>query len=298
MTQKQKVIIALFFSMLFWGFSFIWTTEALKTYNPLSTIFFRLIISVTFMLIINIWYKSIKRIEKQDFKWFLLLSFFQPFLYFIGENYGLVHASPTTTSVIISTIPLFAPIAAYVFLKEKITLINFFAIIISIVGVFLVIFKEDFSISTSSTGLLLLTLSVFSAVTYSVILVKLSGKYHVFTILFTQNLLGTILFAPLFIIVDFKDFISVGFNIQGFIPIFKLAIFASTLSYLFFIYGVKNIGITKTNIFANIIPAFTAIFSYFIIGETLTFINILGIFIVIFGVLITQIKFGTLFARN
>lgn len=292
MTQKQKTFLALFFAMLFWGLSFIWTTKALRIYNPLSTIFFRLTISVIFMYIINIWLKRISKINRNDFKWFLLLAFFQPFLYFIGENYGLLHASPTTTSVIISTIPLFSPVAAYFFLKEKISLINFISIIISILGVFLVIFKNDFTFSTSITGILLLSLSVFSVVAYSVIIVKLSDRYKVFTILFVQNLLGVILFAPIFLIVDFKDIIATGFNLQGVIPIIKLAILASTLSFLFFIYGVKHIGITKVNIFANIIPAFTAVFSYFLIGETLSYVNILGIIIVISSILITQIKFN------
>jgi len=290
MTRAQKVFIALFFSMLFWGFSFIWTSQALQIYKPLTTIFFRLAISVILMFVLNFGLKRIQKIKKEDIKQFMLLAFFQPFLYFIGENYGLIYASPTITSVIISTIPLFSPVAAYFFLKEKVTLINLAGILISIIGVFLVILKENLTFSTSLTGILLLTLSVFSAVIYSVLLSKLSHKYNVFTVLFTQNLIGLIFFIPLFGIIDLKDLINTGIKMEGVIPIIKLAVFASTISYFFFIYGLKHVGITKANIFANIIPAFTAIFSFYIFGEQLSLINIAGIIIVIVGVLITQIK--------
>jgi len=278
----------MFFAMMFWGFSFIWTKEVLAVYQPITTVFFRLLLSSIFMFAANIFIKQIERIRREDYWQFLLLSFFQPFLYFIGENYGLLYVSSTVTSVIISTIPLFSPIAAYFFLKEKIKLLNFIGIIISIIGVLFVIIKKDLSISASPVGIMFLTLAVFSAVIYSVIIVRLSGKYNVFTIISTQNTIGIVWFLPIFLFMDFTDFIEIGFNLKAFIPIVLLAVFASTLAYLFFIYGIQKLGIVKSNILANTIPIFTAIFAYFLIGEKLNSVNIFGIFVVIIGLIVTQ----------
>lgn len=291
MSQTQKVFTALFFSMLFWGFSFIWSAEALTIYNPFTVLLFRLSLSVIIMYFFNFYLKRLKLIKMSDLPIFITLAFFQPFLYFIGENYGLLYSSPTTTSVVISTIPLFSPIAAFFFLKEKISLLNIAGIIISVLGVFMVILKPGQAFSASGIGMALLGLAVFSAVIYSVILAKLSGRYNVYTILFTQNILGIIFFIPVFLYFDLNKFLNTGLVLKGIYPIVLLAFFGSTLAYLFFIYGVKHLGVTKTNIFANIIPAFTAFFSFLIIGEKLEKINIFGIFIVVFGVMITQIKF-------
>jgi drug/metabolite transporter (DMT)-like permease len=69
----------------------------------------------------------------------------------------------------------------------------------------------------------------------------------------------------------------------------QLSVFASTMAFLFFIPVVRDIGVTKANIFTNFIPVFTAIFSYFILSEVLTFNKIVGMLIVISGVLLTQI---------
>jgi drug/metabolite transporter (DMT)-like permease len=289
MSQKLKVFIALFFAMMFWGFTFVWTNKVLVFYNPPTIITIRLIISSLLLILLNLWLKQIQKVSRKDFFRFVILSLFQPFLYFLGENYGLTLVSPTVTSVIISTIPLFSPVAAYFFLKEKISLMNFIGILISIVGVFLLILKKDFQLDASPLGIAFLMLAVFSAVVYSVLVVKLSAKYNVLTITTYQNSIGVLWFIPVFFIVDFKEFISTGFILEPFINILKLAVFGSTVCYLLFIYGIKNLGITRANIFANSIPVFTAIFSYFILGEVLSLLNILGIGIVIFGLMLTQI---------
>ncbi|MDO8897093.1 MAG: EamA family transporter, partial [Bacteroidales bacterium] len=51
---------------------------------------------------------------------------------------------------------------------------------------------------------------------------------------------------------------------------------------------VSKIGIARTNIYTNLIPVFTALFSYFLLGEIITFDKILGIALVIIGVILSQ----------
>ena len=43
---------------------------------------------------------------------------------FMGENYGVKFTSPIISAVLIATIPLFAPIIAYLKFKEKLSWIN------------------------------------------------------------------------------------------------------------------------------------------------------------------------------
>ncbi len=290
MSKKLKVYIALTLAMLLWGISFVITKQALIFYQPFTIVMFRFGLSSAILFILNFWLKRIVRIKTEDIPNFFLLAFFQPFLYFIGENYGLKYASSTAASVIISTIPLFTSLGAYIFFKEKTSFITFVGIIISILGILLVILKPDFSFTTNLNGILFLGLAVFSAVIYSLLVVKLSDNYNVYTIISWQNLIGTVLFIPAFFIFDYSEFKHTGFIIKAFIPIFELAVFASSICYIFFVYAIKNIGVTKANIYANIIPVFTAIFAFFILNEELSLINVLGIFIVLTGVILSQIS--------
>lgn len=290
MKDKFKVTSAMFIAMLFWGISFIWSEQALAIYNPFTLLLFRLVLSTLLLFFINIWLKKISKLNKEDIFLFIVLAFMQPFAYFIGENYGIIYTDSTTTSVVIATIPLFSPVAAYFFLKEKLSIINFIGILISITGVFLVILTEDMSINADIKGLSLLFGAVICAVIYSVIIVRLSGKYNIYTILAYQNIFGIIWFIPVFIIFDLKQFLIIGLNKDAFIPILLLAVFGSTICYLFFIYGVKKLGVTRANIFGNSIPVFTAFFAFFLLDKLFTWLNIVGILLVLSGVLITQLN--------
>ncbi|NQU81742.1 MAG: EamA family transporter [Bacteroidetes bacterium] len=55
-------------------------------------------------------------------------------------------------------------------------------------------------------------------------------------------------------------------------------------------------GASKANIFANLIPVFTAIFAFFLLKEILPLRKIIGITIVITGVFLSQYRSG--FHRN
>jgi drug/metabolite transporter (DMT)-like permease len=75
-------------------------------------------------------------------------------------------------------------------------------------------------------------------------------------------------------------------------PILELAVFASCGAFILFAYSVKNMGITRANVFSNCIPVFTAIFSFIILGEKLTAQNITGMVIVLAGLFMSQINGG------
>jgi drug/metabolite transporter (DMT)-like permease len=276
--------------MICWGLSFVWIKIVYLYYHPLTTIFLRLVISSVLLYLIVKILKKGQKVEKSDYKAFLLLAFIEPFCYFLGESYGLsLNVSSTVASVIIATIPVFTPIAAYFAFKEKLSPLNYFGLFISFIGVLTMVINNDFSFSSDPLGILLLFLAVLSAMFYAVVLKKLTQKYNTFTILSVQNLIGAIYFLPLFLLFDFGHFISIKPNMELITALLQLSIFASTMAFLFFIPVVRDIGVTKANIFTNFIPVFTAIFSYFILSEVLTFNKIVGMLIVISGVFLTQI---------
>ena len=78
--------IAILFAMTFWGMSFVWIKQLLNNNFPVFTIvFIRLVLaSAVFFTLLKLG-KKLQRIERADYKDFLLLAFFEPFLYFIGD---------------------------------------------------------------------------------------------------------------------------------------------------------------------------------------------------------------------
>ena len=276
--------------MIFWSFSFIWYKVANKTFHPITIVFIRLLFSVILLSIYLIVTKNYMKIKKGDWRLFLILALFEPFVYFLGESFGLTYVSATVCSVLIATIPVFASIGAWLIFKERLKKINYAGIVLSFIGVLVFILNKDGSISFNIKGLGLLMVAVLSAVGYNLTLSRLVGTYTPVYIVNVQNLIGAILFLPLFLILDFKHFISIPFTFNLYKPIIELSFFASCSAFILFAYSVKYMGIAKANVFSNFIPVFTAIFSFLLMGDRLTVQNILGMAIVIAGVFMAQLS--------
>jgi len=281
---------AVILSMVFWSLSFIWYKVVYLYYNPITVVLFRLIISSALLAFFSLIFKKLQKIRGSELKVILLLAFLEPFMYFIGESFGIRLVSSTVAAVIISTIPLFSPLAARYFLNEQLTRMNYAGILISIIGVILVIFDDRLAFSASLPGVILMALAVLAAVFYSVVNLRLSTKYNVVTIITYQNAIGVIFFFPLFLVFESESVKYAEFSVRSLIPLFELAIFASTLAFLFFTYSLKYLGISKANVFVNLIPVFTAIFAYFLIDEKFTLLKLSGILVVILGLFVSQVK--------
>jgi drug/metabolite transporter (DMT)-like permease len=275
-------------AMLFWGLSFVWSSIVLQYYSPIATIFLRLVISTTVLFLFLKVSGKMERIKKEDFRLIVISAFFNPFLYFLGENYGLKLTSPTIASVIIATIPVFAAVAARFTLKEKLHWINVLGIIVSFTGIIVMLVNRDMTLSASPIGAGMLLFAVASAVTYSIFLKRLTEKYSSMNIIFYQNLIGIALFLQVFLVFDLRDVLSVSPDARLVTSLLLLSVFASTFAFVFFTMTVKSIGVSRANVFSNLIPVFTGIFSFIFISEIFTVNKIVGMIVVIAGVFITQ----------
>lgn len=277
-------------SMIFWSFSFVWVKIVYEAYGPLTTVLFRLLISAGLMLVFTLLSRKLQRIQPGDLKFFVLLAFFEPFLYFMGESYGLKYVSSTVASVIVATIPLFTPVVAWYFYKEKLSKTNVLGLVITFFGVSLVVLDSSFNFTASPLGVALEFLAVAGAIGYASLLKGISHRYNTFTIITYQNLVGAIFFLPFWIGFEANNFTNIPFHPEAFWAIIKLAIFASTFAFILFTYSVRNIGINKSNIFINIIPVFVAVIAYLVLGDRLNFHQMVGIAIVISGLFLAQIN--------
>jgi len=291
--MKNKEFLAIFSALgaaFFWSFSFIWFKIAYLGYGPLTVVILRLAIAALLMSVIALATKRLEVPVKKDIWLFVLMSFFEPFLYFIGESYGLTYISSTVAAVIVATIPLFSPVAAWFFYREKVRWMNAAGLLISFVGVGLVVLNGSFRFDASPLGVGLEFMAVISAIAYSIVLRNLVGRYNTFTIIAWQNIIGVILFLPVWLSVEFNDFVSNPFHGQAFRAIVFLAVFASTLGFVFFTQSIRQIGVNRSNTFINLIPVFVAILSFFILKDKLGVQQLVGIIVVVSGLFLSQIR--------
>ncbi len=291
--MKNPIVhIAAILSMFFWGLSFIWSKIVFETYTPITTITIRLSISFTILFLYLIVTKQVEIIKKKHRSLFFASAIFNPFLYFLGEYYGLSMVSASISAIIISTIPILTPFVARKLFREKLNILNIIGLVVSFVGVLLIILKKDLTLNSSGLGLSLLVLALFSAVIYSAMVKKLTDEYSPISIIAWQNLIGFVLFLPLFLYYDFSDFLKITPNLITLISLFMLGVFGSSICYVLYAFVLKRLELTKANIYNNLTPIFTAIASYFFLDESFSAIKITGMVIVITGIILSQLKFS------
>lgn len=287
-SKRMRIYSAIVFSMICWSFSFIWTQIALESFPPVTLITLRLSLASLLLYGFSKITGKFRKLDAGDWKYFLPLAFFEPFLYYIGETYGLTMVKPTLASVIITTIPVFAPFFAFIFLKERFTLINMIGILVSIAGVYLIVSRSHGNENTSIYGIALMFLAVISAIIYGLILRKIPEKYSATNIILYQSVFGLIFFIPTSLMVDLRHFSEYTITLKSVEALLMLTVFASVIAFVLFADVVRKIGITKSQVFTNLIPVFTAIFSWILFKEMMNFLQWFGVFVVILGVSISQ----------
>ena len=277
-------------AMIFWGMSFIWSTQVYYSLNPTATIFLRLVVATIFFTAILFIFRLNEKIKKEHLGLFALAALFEPFFYFIFEGYGLKNTSPIIGAAIIALIPLVTPIGARIFLKERITPMNVVGLVVSFTGVVVMLLNKNMDFAASPKGVMFLSGAVLVAVGYSIALINLTKLYKPLTITWMQNIIGMLYFIPLVVVMEHFEpskFSQIG---QYIVPLVCLGVFCSAIAYALWAFAFSKLGATRANVYSNLIPVFTAIFSYFIIHEEISTQKIIGIVLVVDGLVLSQLK--------
>ena len=293
--NMKKIIpyLSVVTAMLIWAGAGIAVKEALVVFSPLTLIVLRFTLAVLLMLCIGLVFRKnevvgLQKVDRKDLPLFMLGGLFQPFLYFIFETYTYQSfASPTIAEALLSTQPVMAPLFALVLLRERVTRNNIIGILLSTVGMLMLLLvgANDFALG-SSWGVLLAVLTVSMSVSYSVILRKIPTRYSPLSIVFYVQSFALLLF---YVVWGGKALCSGGAVWwRSCAAVVYLAVLASVAAFVLFCYTVREIGVTRANVFNNVRPVFTAILMWLIFGEVLPMWKLVGIVVIIVGLFVSQ----------
>lgn len=290
--------------MLCWAGAGIAVKEALTVFTPLTLIVLRFTIAVLLMLTIGLIFRKsevlgLQRPNKKDIPLFLLGGLFQPFLYFIFETYTYQSfVSPTIAEAMLSTQPILAPLFALVLLREQVTRNNIIGIIISTAGMLLLLLAGmgDYNLG-NPIGILLALLTVSMSVGYTIVLRRIPSHYSSLSIVFYVQSFALLMFYPVWGAVDIfpllhhaTPFCTTLHHATPLLAVLYLAVFASVTAFILFCYTVRQIGVTRANVFNNIRPVFTALLMWLLFDERLPIWKLIGILLIIIGLFISQRK--------
>lgn len=291
-TSMFGVYILSLISVILWGMSYLWSDKLLSLGLPVEyVVFIRIFIAGFLLLGYNLVKKYRIAISKKDLPKFLLLSFFEPFIYFVAETYGIKYTeSPTISALIIASTPIFSVIVGVLIFKERFSLMNMFGILICLAGIVMVtLCTESITEGGFILGIVLLLVAVFAEVGYASVTKYLSNDYHPAVIVMYQFFIGSVYLLPIFLTKGIANYdASLYMSWEVWEPLLYLAVLCSCIAFALWANTIKYLGVAKSSIFLAIIPVFTALEGWILGQEILTAKQWLGIIISCFGVVMSQ----------
>ena len=289
--SKILIYIASMFAITLWGMSYIWTDKLIVLGIPIFYfVFVRILLAGIVLFLFNTAYARIKRIQRQDLGKFLLLAFFEPFIYFLCETFGLkLTGSPTISAMVIATIPIFSIAAGILFFKENVNAVNVIGIVFSLIGIVMVAMAKGELGENFIWGVVLLLVAVIAEVGHASVTKSLSSNYSSQIIVMYQFLIGSVYLLPLFLWKGISGFnAEIYFSPDAWYPIICLAVLCSSLAFSLWVSTIKNLGVAKSSIFSALIPVAAAIIAWVLGHELLNSRQWAGIAVSTLGVIMSQ----------
>lgn len=287
-------------AVLFWSFNVIVARYFADLFTPWQISFYRWFFASVILLPF-----CIKQIIS---KWDVLISNFK-ILFFLSLT-GIVlmntfsyFAGQTIDAVEMSLIGVMGPvliiILSYIFLHEKISKLQLVGIGISFLGVLTIILHGHilsigsihFQIGDFYMFLLALFFAIYSVLSRS----KPKELSQTLTLAFTI-FLGLIIITPFFMF-DNDLYGMVRWDKVSFLSMLGMGIFNSVLSYLFWNMALEKIGSLKASMVYYLMPVFSSVEAYFILGERIYVSQVYGGLLVILGIFLTNKKTNVDFER-
>ena len=281
--------LLLLLSAVFWGASFIFTKGLLNaepSITPSLILVGRLFFATLFVVPLLVATHRLERIAPRDLAFFLLLSFVEPFLYSFCETAGLSHVSSSLAAIIIALIPLSVPFSMSLFYGERVKANAVIGLLLSLAGI--AISSMEQPLEAEWRGLLFLSGAVVIAVAYNLLLVKVLKRYRPYTITAYQNAISLFYFLVVALIFDRHELTQLSFSPQMLLMLIFLGVFCSSLAYMFYNYGMRAVGPTIACAYNNLIPVFTLLLAVAVGQESMTWIKVVGMVVVVVGLFVAQ----------
>ncbi len=287
---KAYLYLVSILAITLWGISYIWTDRLIHLGIPVFYfVFVRILLAGVCLLLLNIATGQMQRIHRKDLPKFLLLALFEPFVYFLAESYGIkLTGSPTLSSMVIATIPIFSVAAGFLFFRERINRVNMIGILMAIGGICLVVMSRGKVGPNFIWGIILLLIAVISEVGHASVTKSLSGNYSSQVIVMYQFLIGSVYLLPLFITKGLENFEPRYLEPEVWTPVICLAILCSSLAFSLWVNTIKHLGVARSSIFAALIPVASALSSWALGYEFLTMRQWSGVLVSAIGVILSQ----------
>ena len=269
-----------------WGGAFTLNKMALDSFTPEVIVAGRLISGSLFLLaLIYFLYKRFS-INFSQINYYLFMSLVGIVIPFIAIITGQKNIDSAMAGILMATMPISTILLSHVFLEdEKMNKQKFIGFIISFLGVFILIYRDDLFINNSISETLESQLLVILGATLYAFAAIYGKKYKMTDPLSAST--GTILFATFFmtIYLVFIDQSKPSYSELLFdMNILLLGIVCTAIATIIYFQILQTEGASFISMMNFLIPLWAILFGIIILNDQFSWNYIFGLLIILFGI--------------
>lgn len=280
--------LALLLAMVLWASSFIALKIAFREYDPMVVIFGRMLVASLCFLCVGKRLARSLQYRAGDYKLILFMAFCEPCLYFIFEAKAIENTTASQAGLITAMLPVLVMATASVLLKELVSKKAWAGAILAVVGVCWLTAESTPSADAPNPvlGNFYEFLAMVCATGYTISLKKLTSRYSPFFLTAMQALVGCIFYLPLVFLPGTA--LPERFVFLPAMAVLYLGAVITLGAYGLYNFSLKHVPASRAAIFVNLIPVFSVLLGWLVLGETLSPPQLAAAVLVMAGVFLSQ----------
>ena len=268
------------------GFALIWASAfpsakiAVQFSPPFFFLFLRFTLAGLFSIILGTYLGQSLQLDRKSLIWIMVFGFIQNGLYLGLIFLALTKIDSNVSVIIASILPLTVAFFSWVFFKSKLSFLGLSGLFVGLIGVLLIMLQRVEK-EYEMLGIILCIMGLLATTFSTLIITKINiNKNNILIVVGLQMLAGSLFLLPLSY---FFEVWSISFNMTFLFTFLYIAAFPGIIGPVIWFYLQKEIGAVKYSSFHFLVPFFGIAISYFLLGETLTFSDMIGVIVIILG---------------
>lgn len=277
--------LLLVITAIIWGSGFVASAVALEHYTPYQILAGRFLIGAVILSLI--FFKKFNKLNKSTLIKGALLGLFL-YIAFALQTVGLQFTTPSKNAFLTAVNVVIVPFIGFLLYKRKIDMYELTGAILAVVGIAVLSLKLSSDINVGDVLTLGCAVGFAFHIFYTAKFVKTEDPV-VLTIvqMVTAAVIGCI-------VILFRGETSFSVETEGVMNLLYLGIFSTTIAFLMQTVAQKYITETKAAIILATESFWGMVFSIIILSEIMTGRMIIGAFLILLAILISETKMGFL----
>ena len=286
------VHLSLLLVAMIWGANFVSMKYLVVQIGAPHLLLLRVILaSSVFGLVLLFSRRAIPRFTRDVWRLLALVGFFGIAMNQLAVIYGIGYLSAALASLIATSTPIFTTIISRIFLGDRLTSRKVTGIALSLTGFLIVLLfgsgSTQFSVN-NAIGVLIIICAPFSWAVSTVISKPLMVAHDPKIITALTSVVGAAFVLPFFFFQPGLFTEMAAFDARSWLAAFTTSILAVVVAYTLWYQGLRRLEPTQVAVYIYLVPFFGVLFSWLLLGESITIFLLVGGATILTGVIVTN----------